>query len=32
MPLFDFVFADCGKAFEELVRSSNVVEGVLLSW
>lgn len=29
MPLFEFVCSQCGKQFEELVRSSSVVVGVV---
>ena len=29
MPLFEFVCSQCGDQFEELVRSSSVIEGVV---
>jgi len=29
MPLFEFVCSECGNQFEELVRSSSVIDGVV---
>ncbi|RPI88399.1 MAG: zinc ribbon domain-containing protein [Chloroflexi bacterium] len=29
MPIFEFVCSECGRPFEELVRSSSAVDGVI---